>query len=396
MYLKLFLPLIILALIQMLGMLLYDGFSYFLNDETFFVVFLSYFFFICSIFFICYFSDGNKKKLPQNNENFNFKDFIVFISTIFFIVKPSIMLFTIGNEFGYDYVRANYFSDNSFKELIFGNLTISLLTQIYVVPFLWFYVFLLMGSENKYKKTLFYFVLLSLVSFNLAYAGRFYIYFALIALYLKNIIDGNNFVFFVKKYLLFSITLIFLALLMANLRVREDGVATGNKDFLMLLEYHLLPPYFLGQKIDEGNLILLGYPFRTLIEGIFAPILPLFDILVQNIPQLKYPSNFDNPTLYSKYTDSYYNAFSTFFAYIYADFGYFTPIVSFIFVSYLFFTSFFIKNQILRIKYIGYLCLMFYFSLFQATIFSSGTLLVVFFVPLFCLIKSKLISIQSK
>lgn len=388
MYFKIFYPLIILSLFQVFSLIFYQGFSYRVGDASFLLVLSCYFSFLFSIFLGCSIFCKKKINFEFKYDKYNWKDLCIFMLTLFFIVKPTIILFGLTNEYNYDYVRTNFFSSNSFKELVFGNLTISLVTQIYVVPLLWFYVFLLINQKNKIKIFLFYFLLISLVAFNLSYAGRFYIYFAIIVLYMKNLIEGHSLIGFFKRHMIIVISLIFFSLLMANLRANKDGLATTNHDFLVLMEYHLLPPYFLAQKIDDGSLDLVGYPFRTLIEGVFAPILPYLGLLVQDIPQLKYLAIFNDSTLYSNYSGNYYNAFSTFFAYVYADYKYLSPIFVFCFVFFIFYTSYFIKDQNLRVKYLAYICLMFYFSLFQSTIFTSGTMLLMLMIPFYHLVKN--------
>lgn len=73
------------------------------------------------------------------------------------------------------------------------------MTLMYITPILWFYTILLIGKKDKISVFLFYYTLFSLVLFNLSYAGRFYIYFALIVLYLKNTLEGVGFFYSLKN-----------------------------------------------------------------------------------------------------------------------------------------------------------------------------------------------------
>src|SRR5690606_15756501 len=163
--------------------------------------------------------------------------FFFFFMTCFFIIKPSISLITLGSQLGFDYIRDNFFVNASLRSLVFGSNNIAYLAQNYIVPLLWFYSIYLIGSKNKFNIFLFYFIVISLVVFNLAYAGRFYIYFALIIFYLKNVLEGKGFINFLKKYTPFGVVAFFVSLVILSLRRNEDELATNSNEFMKLLEY---------------------------------------------------------------------------------------------------------------------------------------------------------------
>lgn len=393
MYIKLFLPVLFLAFIQLLGFYFYSGFSYKPNFEIQCLVSLFYISLITTIV-ICFLPFRKKINFSNYKKDIvNYKfDFIVLIVLCFTVIKPTILIFFIGMEFGFDYVRQNFFTSDIIRAVAFGNITIAMLTQSYVVPFLWFYCLLIIGSENKKRILFFYILLISLILFNLSYAGRFYIYFAIIVLYLKVVIEGKGVIHFFKKYSLILIVFLFLSMFIINLRVNEDGIASDSNDFIMLAEYHLLQPYFLSQKIENKEIVFDGYPFRVIIEGILSPIFYFFGTKLQDIPQGYFPLIFNNFTLYSNYTGTYYNAFATFFPFVYSDFGMLSPFFVFIIISYFILSSLLISNYILRIKFLAFIALMLYFSLFQSTIFSFGCLMIIVLFPVFSFFYSRIVS----
>src|SRR5690606_4470743 len=112
----------------------------------------------------------------------------------------------------------------------------------------------------------FYFILLSLVVFNLSYAGRFYIYFAFLVLFLKSLLEREKILVFLKKYSILFLGLIFSAFSMVNLRSNKNVLENDSSSILKLLEYHVMQPYFFAQKIDDYLLWDDGYPFRVIFE----------------------------------------------------------------------------------------------------------------------------------
>ncbi|WP_104498381.1 O-antigen polymerase [Acinetobacter indicus] len=381
MYLKLFYPYIFLSLCQVFGFYFYNGFSFYPKDDTKVVVSLFYFFSILAIVSFCLFNSNNIRKDTLVVSNKKIENLFLII-TIFFILKPAFIMLSMGVEYGFDYVRQNFFTSDLIRSIAFGNMTIAVFTQSYIVPILWFYVIYLTDSKERYSKFTFYFILFSLVIFNLSYAGRFYIYFAIIVLYLKNVIERKSIMSFFKKNSYIIGFFFIISTFVVALRNNRDGLANESNDLLKLVEYHLLQPYFFAQKIDSNELIYDGYPFRVILEGFFSPILYFFGVTFKDLPQGKYSRIFDQPTLFSEYTNTYYNAFSTFFPYIYIDFGGFSVIYTFILIFIFLSLSRLISNLNLRFKYLAYISLILYFSLFQSTLFSYGTLIVIILFPI--------------
>ena len=388
MYLKIFYPIFFLITLQVLGFFIYNGFQVELDQNIVYLVIACYLFTSFAILLFCFNSKNSydEKKpiifyVKSNREIY--LNFLLLILILLFINKPTFLLYTIGSEFGFDYLRQNYYNSDSIRGVAYGNMTFAVLTQMYIVPILWFYLFLIMDKKHKFSIFLFHYLLVSLILLNLAYAGRFNIYFAFLVLYLRNVILQEGFLNFIKKYTIIFSLLFFVSMYISNLRVGAEGLANDADDFIKLLEYHIAQPYFFAQKISDGTLINDGYIFKIFLEGLFFPIYYLMGVSFSDTTIGYYSTIFGNPTLYSYNTHAYYNAFSTLYAYLFSDYGYFTPIFCFIIISYLLYSSLLIYNFSYRLKYLGYLSLMMYFSLFQAPILFPGTLLILFFYPIF-------------
>lgn len=382
MLLKIFSPFLFLLCAQLIFYFIYSGFSYSPNVNTQFIIFGLYASTFLSIIIFCSYTKVLIKENIEFCTNKKIDIFALFL-TLFFIVKPTVIMYLMGVEFGFDYVRQNFYSSDIIRSSAFGSMSIAIFVQTYVASFLWFYVIYLIGSKNKSSTYLFYFILFSLVLYNMSYAGRFYMYFAIILLYLKTIIEGRNPLVFLKKYGLILFSFLLASTLIVSVRNNKDGLANSSRDMISLLEYHVLQPFFLSQKIEYKQIVVEGYPFRSFVEGLFGPILHLGGVSFKDQAYGKYSRIFDEPTLYSFNTGSWYNAFSTFFPYIYMDFGMLSFIMIFIIIGYLFLTSYLIVDVVLRVKFLAYISLMLYFSLFQAPIFSNGTMFIVLLFPWF-------------
>lgn len=385
MYIKIFFPFLILLLIQLLGFFFYEGFSFSPSYLTKIVVILTYVISITTILFFCIINKNFKGKLNINYEDKTnrFFSILFFLVTILFINKPTITLYFLGQELGFDYIRDKFFSLEALRASVFGSATIAAMTLMYITPILWFYTILLIGKKDKISVFLFYYTLFSLVLFNLSYAGRFYIYFALIVLYLKNTLEGGGVLLFFKKYILLVSLFIFSSFFILNVRTNSDYVAQNNDNqaLFSMIEYHLMQPFFWAQKVDTGTFSGDTYPFKLIIESVFFPLFYLAGKGFSDISYGYYANEFGAFTLYSIKTGSSYNAFATLYAYLYSDFGVFTPFFSSFFIMWIFFLSKIIKDVNIRLKYLSFFCLMLYFSLFQAPIFSPGSLLILLILP---------------
>lgn len=393
MYFKIFYPVIFLLIIQISAFYIYNGF----NLEVFFytkiIVTLCY---VSCFLSILWFSFLNRstKYVKENDyiDESKYKhifDVIIIIFVIAFLVKPAVILYGLADELGFEYVRNNFFSNDALRITAFGNVQIAAFSLMYVVPMTWFYIINLIGRKDRYNNFLFYFLLLALILFNLSYAGRFYIYFSLIVIYIKSILEGQNIFVFFKKYLILILSLILTSLLMLNLRNSSNEVVDIEKDILGLIEYHIMQPFFFAQKIQDGSFLSNGYPFKTYIESFLFPMYFFVGKSFSDIPYGYYSNVFGEPTLYSFKTESTYNAFATFFAYLYSDFYFLTPIFVGVTTLFFLFYSKIIYNKNIRIKYVAYFSLMLYFGLFSAPILSPGALCILFLVPLFYRYKFK-------
>ncbi len=393
MYFKIFYPVIFLLIIQISAFYIYNGF----NLEVFFytkiIVTLCY---VSCFLSILWFSFLNRSaKYVKENDYINeskYKhifDVIIIVVVIAFLVKPAVILYGLADELGFEYVRNNFFSNDALRITAFGNVQIAAFSLMYVVPMTWFYIINLIGRKDRYSNFLFYFLLLALILFNLSYAGRFYIYFSLIVIYIKSILEGQNIFVFLKKYLILILSLILTSLLMLNLRNSSNEVVDIEKDILGLIEYHIIQPFFFAQKIQDGTFLSNGYPFKTYIESFLFPMYFFVGKSFSDIPYGYYSNVFGEPTLYSFKTESTYNAFATFFAFLYSDFYFLTPIFVGVTTLFFLFYSKIIYNKNIRIKYVAYFSLMLYFSLFSSPILSPGALCILFVVPLFYRYKFK-------
>lgn len=390
MFFKIFLPFLVLLVIQLIGFVFYNGFSLEMNSETRYLVVATY---LISIVFLILSSIFYRiGRVDLNNKN-NFNKplgFLIFLLVLVFLNKPTIILYFLGQSLGVDYVRNNFFIMESLRAQAFGSGVIAAFTLMYVAPILWFFCIYLIGSRDRLGKYLFYYILFSLVLFNMSYAGRFNLYFAVLIIYLKALMEGESILIFVKKYALLVASFLFLSLIILVSRSGDNYESNSDKEILTLVEYHLMQPFFWAQKIEGGIYLPDSYPFKLIIESILFPFFFFVGKSFSDISYGLYINKFSDFTLYSNQTENFYNAFATMYAYLYSDFGYFTPIFFVFFMTFILVYSFFIKNKLDRVKYISFFSLMLYFSLFQSPIFSPGCLLVLLISPFFLRYKLKL------
>lgn len=393
MLLRIFAPIIILMIVQLTSLYLYNGFDVFLSVET---VFLVTTFYLVSILVIFFSSQTIKIGFSSNNYSIDNRiTILVLFISFLFILRPTFILLGLNIKFGGEYVRNLYFSDPSFFDMVYGRGIIATITNYYIVPFLWFYLLLICDSKKKINIYSFYFFLLILVLYNASYSGRFFIYFSLIVLYLKCVISGVSFLGFLKKNsLLFSIFGFASYIILVNRQYEYGGGVSVYSNLLSILEYHIISPFLLSQKIESGvfNSDIYSYPLRVIFQNITLPIYIIF--FEGNINDLIYFNHISNilseATLYAKNSGSYYNAYGSMFYFFYADAGNFSPFYIFFLLGYIFVSSRFIWNKSIRVKYLAFVSLVFYFSLFQAIIFSPGYILLILGLPLFYLFsKSK-------
>lgn len=395
MFLKLFYPVLFLLFFQLLGYIFWNGFAIETKIQTNFVVSFCYLFCILTIIFFGIFNNKEEEKLLKKMHFENKKiNFIFILIALAFILRPTIVLIGLSMEFGGEYVRTSYFNDPGFFDIVYGKGIIATLTNYYIVPILWFYLIFIMDDKSNFGKFTFYFLLILLVVYNASYSGRFYIYFGLIVLYLRCIFNKVSFIEFIKNNsIIIFIFTFFSYFILVNRQYEYGGKISFTENLLSIFEYHLISPYLLSQKIDDGvfKLDVYSYPFRVVVENLFIPFY-LF-ILKVNINDLAY---FDHTgrvlsvaSLYSEYTQSYYNAYGSMFYFFYADTKLFSPIFVILFIGYLLISSKFIGNHLVRYKYLAFLSLIMYFSLFQAMLFAPGYLLIIIGLPLFYLFFSK-------
>lgn len=396
MILKLFIPVLFLLFFQLISLYFYNGFNLYISDKTIINVSFFYVFTIAAVLLSTLFLYKNYRVVERNDIiKFNKKNnfFIIFLSLIF-VLKPTIILIGLNIEMGGEYVRKAYFSDPNFFNLVYGRGIIATFTNYYIVPFLWFYLIYVMDKDKGSFNFTFYFLLILLIMYNASYSGRFFIYFSLIVLYLRCIVTGISFLGFFRKNIIIILFFILASYFILVNRQYEYGAEINFYDnMLSIFEYHAIPPYLLSQKIDTGTFVFdqSYYPFRVVVENLLIPIYILFfDGNINDLIYFEHVGNIlSDPTLYSNYSMTYYNAYGTMFYFFYADTRIFSPIFVFIMIGYIFLSSKFINDKSIRVKYLAFVSLILYFSLFQAMIFSPGYLLIIFGLPLFYLFFSK-------
>lgn len=369
------LPPLFFMIFQLLMYIFYDGFEYKYTDTTFFLVVSLY---IASIAAMLFFSFPEKKniiKYSGKDRDIGLWDYFLLIIVLFFILKPTVFLYFMGKELGFDYVRDNYFSTSFIREKAYGSMFFAIMTQFYISVLIWFYLILIIDSKKK--NFIFYIILISMVLYNLSFAGRFNMYIVLLILYYKTIIQGGRWYDYIKKYSPVFIIFLMLSFFTVLIRSFNDDVDDFLylDELLVLFEYHVIPPFLMSQKIDTNILLNNGYPFSSVFEGFFAPFFYFLGSGFGGLPQGHISEIFSEFTLYSIRTDIYYNAYSTFYSLFYYDFGLMAPIFVFLFVFLVLSLNKIIIDSGIRVKYLIFISLMFYFGLFQNSILSYGVLL---------------------
>lgn len=398
MYFKLFTPFIIFLLFQLISFFILDDFDYTGNYYINSVVVLSYIFSIFSIFFASIFYKKNEYKnnfCGVANKKINF--FIILL-TLFFIVKPTLILIAMNVELGAEQVRQIYYNEAGIYNRIYGIGFLGSITNFYLVPFFWLYCLLICDKKDKLSIFTFYFLVISLALYNASYAGRFFMYFALLVMYMRFTLIGVNFLkFLISLFSIITIILYVSSIIVSN-RNGQESIS-----FFELFEslglYHSGGIFFLAHKMEEFSPYISNdyHPFRILFENLIAPIKFMLGGSMYDMTYVNHVSGtLANPTLYNFERGTYFNAFSTFYYFIYIDFLNFTPVFSFIYIFYIIMSAKFIANSSLRWKYLSFAALVFYFSLFQGQIFSPGYSLIIFGFPIFIFLFNNLKSTYSK
>lgn len=387
---KIFIPVILLALFQLCGFFLYTGFNLQVKIDTQLIIFGYYLIFIFTLI-SCSFIFEKNEKISKYECNFLIKIMFLIFST-FLILIPAIKIFIMGQVIGYDVMRVEFYSNPAIINKAFGSGMIFSISNYYLIPCLWFFLFFLTGDTGKWSAFTFYFILIVLILYNTSYGGRFNVYFSLIVLYLRNIMMGNGLYLFLKKNILLLFVLLSSSFIVFFNR-NTEGASSNEHGLMSLLEYHLLPPYILAEKMDS-NLIIMGnpemFPFKDFYYVFFAPFKYILGLPVTDIPSFRYQILFNDFTLTSNVTGLYYNAYSTLFPYFYEQYGLLSFFMIFVYFFIFFSLSFLIGNHDVRVKYLAFFSFSLYISLFQSLIFSPGFLSVLIFVPLYYCFKDRL------
>lgn len=383
---KVLLPVAALALLQLTSFFLYTGFALTLHTVTELLVVASYVSFIFSLLFFSVLDKSGvgappevKEKLGQDKGSGYFILFVV--ALIFtFITLPTIKLTVMNVELGSSYVRNNIFREE-LRALVFGSVAKSALINLYVLPFLWWVAIVYSARQDRRSRLFFWFVLISLVAFNVSYAGRNAIYYMILVIYFSHIIRGKSVVGFIKRNTLLMLAMFFLGFLIVAGRITTREVTLLDNLF-GLFEYHILQPFLFAQKIETIDWVDV-YPFETMFKSLFFPVFYALGIDFGSTPLGMYASQFYEFTLYSDRSQRYYNSYTTFFPFFYSEFKGLSPVFIFVFVFSLLFGSLFVRSLALRKKLQAYIALMLFFSLFKFEIFTPGVLAIIFSVTIY-------------
>lgn len=381
---RMLLPVGALALVQLIAFLCYGGFHLTLRASTELLVVFCYLFFMLSLL-VSSVMDGKRVQHPPSvevaGERKADKYIVALVVTLIFafITLPTIKLIFLSNEMGADYVRGNIFKDE-LRVLVFGSITKSALTNLYLIPFLWWIAIVYSTRPDKRSKYFFWFVLISIVAFNVSYAGRNAIYYMVLVVYFSYILRGKSIRTFLRKNAPLMLMLFFLGFAVSAIRAASKEVTLADNIF-SLFEYHVLQPFLFAQKVEMTDWADL-YPFETAIKSLLFPVFYVAGVDYGSTPLGMYASQFYDFTLYSLKSMRFYNSFTTFFPFFYAEFGSLSPIFIFIFTFGLFFVSLLVPALGLRKKLQAYISLMLFFSLFKFEILTPGVLLIIFCVVL--------------
>lgn len=390
MYFKIFLPFLVFALFQLINFYFYEGYNLEVSLSN--QILITEMYVACILAIVVFCTTYKKNNVFYYGENFNSHkkmEYIMLFMACIFLIKPTIVLFGIGMELGFGYLRANYYTDPLIQQMAYGSNLIVALTNYYINPILWFYLIFISNSKHPRTKKVFFLLLVILVLFNLSYGGRFNIYYSILILYLKVILEGRSVFNSIKKYGYLIAILVFISFWMLFERnVNNQGVL--DNVWLGLYEYHNLPTFLLAQKIENKDILVEGYAFKSSFYSLISPLFMIFGLSGDSIPYFYYPVILGKFTLYSFYSENFYNSYTTLFAYFYIDNGYFSPIIIFIHFIILLFYSKIIPNHDIRYKYLCFIVFTLYNSLFMAPFFNPGYVLIIYLFPVVYLIYSKL------
>lgn len=371
---KIYFPLIFLIMIQMCGYFLYDGFQFYETIQTKLLIVGCYLSLILSVIITLHIKGNNLftvKKLDVTR-----RVIIIAIAfsttTLILIMLPTIKLISFINIIGYDSIRDTFFSNTDFQFSLFYHRYIALFVLSYYMPIAWFFIIWLAQYNDKAMNSFFWFNSVVLVAFSVSIAGRFSIYYLIVILYYKAIFNGGkckDFIYFILS--VFSLVVLsFIILKLRNVtssEIVEYNSFFDKHEINSVIEYNILSPFFLSQKITEnfGYLSFLQVPFATTFSGL------LFPILGSDSPLIAVGEYFNVFTLYSKNTANDYNAFSTVFAYFVMDFGGLAPFFCTFFFVFLFNLHLFVSVYYAN-AFRLYILLQTFFSLYSSKVTSPG------------------------
>lgn len=374
-------PALLLALFQLVMYFFVDEFYISPQESTDVIVFMFYMSFVLGILAFsatCPRAGARAHEPYKKDKSVLFFIFVIAL-TVFFIVIPTVKMFLLMGSVGYENIRMLVFRSDEFAAAVFGSRTVQSLTQNYIKYALWI-VALFLSEKNNKERILFLFVVFSLVLFNMAYAGRFSLYYLFVVFFLKSMVEQKKISAGAVKLVLCAGLVFFISYLILVYRLGGD-LMSGSSVLESLLRYHWMQPFLLAQKIESEYIFINGFPFRSVVEAVFFPIYYFFGVSFSELSIGEYLSYFNEPTLMSHSTGSYANAFVTLFPYFYADFKLFGPLFVFLFFVYVSFCSKLIDNDSVRVRYLACFALFMFFSLFQGELFVPMVISFIVFFP---------------
>lgn len=382
---SLFIPVIFICFFQAISLFLFDWFEPKAQYvDKLFVLFL-YLSVVLSILCCSYLYDKwnllDKEPISIGLNNGYILSLVLILSFIFVFITVKINIY--AYVVGFDRIRDEFFLNQEFRASLFGGMFFDWVFNIFLIPFSWLFVIYL-GYTTEYKKW-FYGLLLIISLYNISIAGRFSIYYAFNILVIRfTYFNGFKFKFLIKLIMLVLIIVLLSSLI---LTLRDDNISF-TESINSLIDYHIIPPFFLINKMQEG----FGYPsfsnipFYTVFSSFLLSIMKLIGAYQGDVPYYYFATYLNDFTLYSELTKSDYNAFSTVFPFFIVEYSFLAPLFVFLFFSILFLSCIFVEYKYRKV-YITFLILYVYFSFFKYEIASPGFQFFVVFILLYSLTK---------
>ena len=273
---------------------------------------------------------------------------------------------------GFEGLRTAFYTNPEIINDVFGGFLLYFAFSTIIKPFI---LFIIIEEMVKSKKNMFILIIsiLTYLSSSIFTGGRFGVYqialALLIILYVKKTSSGK-----LKKNLVLISSLVFLLALSHLMQINRDATTlqfSVNESIMSVVDYHILPPFLLADKVASGFNGLSGcsIPGEATFGTLLMPIQYLFGLKPNEICMYSFGEYLNSATLTNLKTGDSYNAFGTLFAYIIYDFGMLSPVFTFVFGFILVKVCMVVPIKY-REAYLVYSSLSLYFSLFSSLVTS--------------------------